>query len=397
MLGAGVGGLAVATLLARQGWRVDVFEASPELRAQGSGFVLQPGGQAVLEGLGLWATIGARGSVVERITGVDVADGRTAIDLHVHPARLRGVAVERGGVIADLARAARAAGVSIHLGRRAVGWTSGVVQWEGGAQERTWDACVDATGAGGGLSPIQAPLLPYGAFWATVPWVDGVEGVEARQLTQRYRTTTKMAGLLPLGLDEKGRRVGAFFWSVRLADVDAMRAADFEAWRGECLALWPQTGPFIQHLQGWGDLRLARYSHGRLSAPHAPGLARLGDSAHRTSPQLGQGANMALLDAWALAEAVRVMPTWDAAAERMRKARAFHTWIYHHLSGVFTPQYQSDRESLAFWRNRVFAPLGRLPLGPWALTRLSAGVLVPAILGLPKPPKPAAIPQQAVA
>jgi 2-polyprenyl-6-methoxyphenol hydroxylase-like FAD-dependent oxidoreductase len=388
VLGAGVGGLAVAIFLARQGWKVDVFEAAPQLRAQGSGFVLQPGGQAVLEGLGVWKGIAARGAVIDRITGLDVADGRTAIDLRVSPAHLRGVAVERGGVVADLARAARAAGVEIHVGRRAVSWDGGRVAWADGGQDGPWDGCVDATGAGGTLSPLKAPLLPYGAFWATVPWVEGVADVPDRQLTQRYHTTTSMVGLLPLGLDEAGRRVAAFFWSVRRADADLVRARGFEAWRSACVAMWPATEPFIQHLQGWDDLRLALYSHGRLSKPNTPGLARLGDASHRSSPQLGQGANMALLDAWAFSEALRVSSTWDEAAKRAARARAFHTWVYHHLSGVFTPQYQSDRTSLAVLRNRVFAPLGRLPFGPWALTRLSAGVLVPAVRGLPPPPLP---------
>lgn len=393
VLGAGVGGLAVATLLARQGWKVDLFEAAPVLRAQGSGFVLQPGGQAVLDRIGVWDGIGRRGAPVRRIWGVDTADGRAAIDLRVTPARLHGVAVERGGVIAALAAAAQDAGVALHLGAKATGWADGHVLWEDGPSSERWDACVDATGAGG-CSPLHAPLLPYGAFWATVPWVDGVEGVPPDQLTQRYHSTTAMAGILPLGTDLQGRQVAAFFWSVRLADVARVQAGGFEAWKAGCIALWPTVEPFLAALSGWDDLRLARYSHGRLAQPHAPGLARIGDAAHRTSPQLGQGANMALLDAWALAQAVREAPTWDAACARMQRARALHTWTYHLLSGAFTPQYQSDRTGLAFWRNRVFAPLGRLPLGPWLLTRLTAGALVPAVRGLPSPPPAAPLPSK---
>ena len=390
VLGAGVGGLAAAIFLARQGWEVDLFESSPVLRAQGSGFVLQPGGQAVLDRLGLWEGVGRRGAPVRRIWGIDAADGRTAIDLRVVPARCHGVAVERGGVIAALANAALAAGVALHLGATACGWDKDQVLWD--TRERPppvppgtrWDACVDATGAGG-FSPLHAPLLPYGAFWATVPWVDGVEGTAPDQLSQRYHRTTHMAGVLPLGHDTAGHKVAAFFWSIRLADVARVQAQGFPTWKDGCLALWPAIAPFLDTLSSWEDLPLARYSHGRLVHPHAPGLARIGDAAHRTSPQLGQGANMALLDAWALAEAVQAAPAWDAACERARRARALHTWTYHHLSGLFTPQYQSDRTGLAILRNRVFAPLGRLPFGPWALTRLSAGLLVPAVRGLPAP------------
>ena len=51
-------------------------------------------------------------------------------------------------------------------------------------------------------------------------------------------------------------------------------------------------------------MTLARYAHHTLQVPAGDGIAFIGDSAHSTSPQLGQGANMALLDAAALAVAL---------------------------------------------------------------------------------------------
>ena len=45
------------------------------------------------------------------------------------------------------------------------------------------------------------------------------------------------------------------------------------------------------------DVVLSKFGEGRIGV--------IGDAAHAMSPQLGQGANMALLDAWALGQAVQ--------------------------------------------------------------------------------------------
>jgi 2-polyprenyl-6-methoxyphenol hydroxylase-like FAD-dependent oxidoreductase len=51
--GAGIGGLALAILLARAGCRVVVYDQMDAPRPVGSGFVLQPTGAAVLAKMGL--------------------------------------------------------------------------------------------------------------------------------------------------------------------------------------------------------------------------------------------------------------------------------------------------------------------------------------------------------
>ncbi|HAV49014.1 MAG TPA: glutamate synthase, partial [Brevundimonas sp.] len=51
-------------------------------------------------------------------------------------------------------------------------------------------------------------------------------------------------------------------------------------------------------------LTLARYGHHTLARPVADRLSVIGDAAHSTSPQLGQGVNMGLLDAFALSQAL---------------------------------------------------------------------------------------------
>ncbi len=65
------------------------------------------------------------------------------------------------------------------------------------------------------------------------------------------------------------------------------------------------------------------------------------------SPQLGQGANMALLDAWALGQAVQsarknedidYVQLWQTYHQHRQSSTAF----YQFLSRLLTPLYQSD-------------------------------------------------------
>lgn len=358
---------------ARAGRKVTLFEAAPEIRAQGAGFVLHPGGQRVLRALGLWDSVCARAEPLDRIFGRDLTDGRVALDVRTDNPRLKGLAVERAGLVAALLDAARAAGVDVRTGRRAVSASGGTLHFADGGSEGAWEGVVDASGGGGMASPMKARMLPYGAFWATVPWTDGVDGVANRQLTQRYAGTRRMVGILPLGTNAGGEKLAAFFWSVRMKDADAIMARGFDAWKRECLDFWPEIAPFVEGLSGWNGLRLAVYSHGRLRRPAEPGLVRIGDAAHRTSPQLGQGANMALLDAMALSDRLASERDWNAAARGMIWDRRLHVAFYHAASGLFTPQYQSDANWLAWWRNRVFAPLGKTPPAKFFLPRLVAG------------------------
>ena len=89
-------------------------------------------------------------------------------------------------------------------------------------------------------------------------------------------------------------------------------------------------------------------------------MIHIGDAWHSASPQLGQDANMALLDAYALASALRQegdVPSALASAAAMRRG---HVHLYQALTALFTPVYQSDSRLLPLIRDRLVGPLSKL-------------------------------------
>ena len=81
IVGAGIGGLALATLLARAGHKVRVFDQFETPQPVGSGLMLQQTGLAVLDRLGLRAEIDQLGTRIDRLWGLTTPSGRPVLDV----------------------------------------------------------------------------------------------------------------------------------------------------------------------------------------------------------------------------------------------------------------------------------------------------------------------------
>lgn len=381
IVGAGIGGLAAAALLAQDGHRVTIAERFATPRPLGSGLVVQPVGLAVLEALGAGDAARALGQPIARMLGH--AGKRVVLDVRYRPAA-PGLAMHRAALFHLLWQAAARAGVTVETGAAVTdaplqpGGAGRLILREGAPPLGPFDLVVDAGGAGSALSPLRARALPFGAIWGHVPWPRDAALPQDR-LTQRYLGAHRMAGVLPIGRlpDDPGPRA-AIFWSLPRPALDRWAETDLAAWKAEVTAFWPEMAPFLAPLTCTADMTPARYSHGTLRRPFAPRLLHLGDAAHRASPQLGQGANMALLDAMALAQALRQGPA-DTAAERQARMRRTHIAAYQAMSAAFTPMYQSDSRALPLIRDHLLAPLSRLPGVRHLLTALVSGDLMPPL------------------
>lgn len=132
----------------------------------------------------------------------------------------------------------------------------------------------------------------------------------------------------------------------------------------------------LDQIDDWEQLTLARYAHRTMRPPVCGRMVFVGDSAHSTSPQLGQGANMALLDVVALAHALDATPDLDAALAAYADARRNHVALFQLLSLLFTPFYQSDSTLLAWLRDRLVATVARTPPMQALLASIVSGTLI---------------------
>jgi 2-polyprenyl-6-methoxyphenol hydroxylase-like FAD-dependent oxidoreductase len=376
IVGAGIGGLAAAALLADGGHEVTLIERFAEPRPVGSGLVVQPVGLAVLDALGVGPAARDLGATIDQMLGH--AGTRVVLDVRYRQ-DAPGLAMHRASLFDVLWRAAQGCGVTMVTGAAATAVAAGWVQREGAGAVGPFDLVVDASGAGSRLSPLIARPLPFGAVWASVPWPQETT-LPGNQLTQRYFRASRMAGVLPIGrLPGEATPRAAMFWSLPAARLDHWAQINFAEWQHEVGQFWPAMIPFLSGLTSAADMSPARYGHGSLAQPWRPGIAFIGDAAHRASPQLGQGANMALLDAMALKLALD--RGLDDALPRYAAMRRWHRGLYQRFSAVLTPMYQSESRILPMLRDRVLAPLGRVPPVRQVLTALVSGDVLPPLAG----------------
>ncbi|MGU3492860.1 FAD-dependent oxidoreductase [Xanthobacteraceae bacterium A53D] len=378
--GCGPAGLATALLLHRDGHRVTLYERFETPRPVGSGLMIQPTGRAVLRALGLEAEIVALGAPIHRLFGRSEPAGRTVLDVRyaaLGAGAEQGIGIHRAALFDTLHRAVLAAGIAIRTGRAIA--SSGFAPdgrrhllFADGGREGPFDLVVDALGTSSPLAPPTGRVLPYGAIWATLDWVNEA-GFDETALEQRYVRASRMVGVLPIGRTAPGEtRKLAFFWSLRMDQYAAWQAAGLAAWKADVTKLWPRTAPLLAQITDAGQLTFARYAHRTLPQPVEPGLIHLGDAWHSTSPQLGQGANMALLDAYALALALRRTEDVAAACAEAVALRRGHVRLYQAMSTLFTPVYQSDGRLLPRARDHLAGPLSRIwPFPPLLATIVS--------------------------
>lgn len=377
IIGYGTGGQASALLLSADGHEVEVFERAPELGPVGAGFLLQPTGLSVLWELGLLDAALRHGSPITRLFGANQR-GRAVMDVRYRDLdpRLFGLGMQRGALF-EILDSAWSVGRQIRCGCTIVDVDpeQGRLTDSEGRVHAGYDLVIIADGAASKLRAQVVPArldrpYPWGAWWCLVeqgdwPWRD--------ELQQRYVAARRMVGMLPVGTrpGDSTPRV-SFFWSTPVPSLDA-GIADAQAWRDEVAALWPEAAQRLRATMVPAGLAAARYRDAVHDAWFRGRAALMGDSAHAMSPQLGQGVNMALLDARALRDALRAGATVGEALPAYQRQRRAHIGIYHFWSRWLTPLFQSDHDLAARGRDWLFHPMSRMPIARGQMLRVLSG------------------------
>ncbi len=322
VIGAGIGGLAGAIALARRGARVTVLEQAEAITEVGAGLQITPNGVAVLDALGLGAALRAVATPSGAIELRDYRRGAPVVRLDLG-GQGDFLLLHRADLVEVLAQGARDAGVEIRLGRtvselRQTGGGTQIIFADG--ETEVGPLLVAADGLHSKLRPVlngaRDPFFTGQVAWrALVPsqW-RGAPQATVHMGPGRHVVTYPLRGgaLTNIVAAEERDDWVAEGWN-HPGDPNRLRRA-FATFCPEVRALLQS----VENVNLWGLFR-----HPVAPVWHGAGCALLGDAAHPTLPFLAQGANMALEDAWVLADCLAKAPPETAlpAYQQRRRTR----------------------------------------------------------------------------
>jgi len=365
IVGCGVAGLTAAASLALQGHLVTLLERAPILTPVGAGLLLQPSGQLALQHLGLLDRVIAN---AEPISGLHAYTHQRKTLVHLAYERLdptlHGYGVHRDDLFQVLYQYAASAGVQFQLGITLVSsrqTATEIIAIDETARELgPFDVLIAADGARSRLRTAHGLGASVHEFPLGAAWFSGHSNAVRGQLLQVTRGGKQLIGLLPLGL---GRC--SFFCALPPGGKKTLQQRGLASLKAEVLSLCPESASLLDQLHSLDDLAYTRYQIVNLRQWNTGRLLCIGDAAHSTTPHLGQGVNLALLDALCVAnEFHRAVTTHACPMTALARSATFRkeqvTWCWR-LSNLLGPTFQNQDWFLSAARDKVLPWLPRLP------------------------------------
>jgi 2-octaprenylphenol hydroxylase len=329
--GAGIVGLASALALARRGQRVTLLAPPATMPAASSDtyhprvYAISPASQRFLSELGVWDSLPeARIAPVQAMEIFGDADGHVVLNAWQAAQPQLAWIVESGEIERVLLQAVRMFGIP-WIAERCVGYRPGEIETSGGQSIKA-ELFVGADGAS---SPLRTAA---GIAHTSVPYNDTgiVVHLEAERPHQgtafQWFTDEGVLALLPLP-DVAGTPQVSMVWSMRQAQADHLLSLDAEAQARQLEKMLLLT---TQGCLGRLKVRTKLYGFPLTldkAQMTAPGIALVGDAAHRVHPLAGQGLNLGLGDVEALARVVAERESFRSVGDervlrRYQRARA---------------------------------------------------------------------------
>nr|WP_174510306.1 FAD-dependent urate hydroxylase HpxO [Klebsiella oxytoca] len=325
VIGAGIGGLSAAVALKNAGIECEVFEAVKEIKPVGAAISIWPNGVKCMQSLGMGDIIDTYGGPMHYLAYNASRDGETLTRFSLAPL------VERtGGRPSPIARSELQGEMLDFWGRDAVQFgkrvvraeedASGVTVWFTDGTTAHGDFLIAADGSHSALRPYVLGYTPERRYAGYVNW-NGLVTID-EQIAPANQWTTfvgegKRVSLMPVA---NGRFY--FFFDVPLPlglaeDRDTLRgdlSRYFDGWAPPVQRLIAALDPHTTNRIEIHDIEpFDRLVHGK--------VALLGDAAHSTTPDIGQGGCAAMEDAVVLGDMFRTHQDITVALQQYEALR----------------------------------------------------------------------------
>ena len=325
IIGAGIAGPAAAIALRRVGIDAVVCEATPTPRDDAGAFLnLAPNGMSVLRALGIEHLLDRIGFKNDRIVFQNEA-GRALADVPVG-----GITVMRGALSAALRQAAEAIGVKFEFGKALdsiEGRSGSVVARFRDGTAATGSFLIGADGIHSRSRQTFFADAPSPAYTGIIN-LGGITQTDLPSTDDAMRMIFGRRGFFGYAV----RPSGETYWFSNLAQKDEPSRRDLlnvgaDRFRQQLLFIHrddpPEVGRILRSLSG--DVgAYAVYDLVSLPVWHRKAVCLIGDAAHAIGPHVGQGASLALEDAFVMAKCLRDISdptTAFATFEHVRRTR----------------------------------------------------------------------------
>ncbi|MFF3033063.1 FAD-dependent oxidoreductase [Streptomyces rubiginosohelvolus] len=298
VVGAGIGGLATAIGLRRAGWSVTVLERRTELERYGAAFGVHPTAQSALDRLGVGDALREH-AVPYRDAHIRTPDGTSIARLPLERIERKAgrpeLLISRPYLLDALLAGLDAFGdVPVKLGERVT---------DVDALAAGQDLVIGADGIRSAVRTARFGDRSGPREVGTVAWI-GIADIESPVHGETWGSG-RFFGLTPV---EPGR-TNWYATAPEATTADELRGL-FAGWHDPIPRILAATDPATWIRYEMRHLHPALPSF--VSADDSGQVALVGDAAHAMTPNLGQGACTAILDADALTRALAAAPPGPA-------------------------------------------------------------------------------------
>ena len=351
IIGAGIGGLTAAIALRQAGFAIEVLERASELREVGAGIALSPNAMRALNYLGVMQSVVDRGTVLEAVISYS-SRGEIISSLSTKQTDMPNVSLHRAELQKVLSSALPPD--CVHPGEellRIQNSDSEVTAHFASGHSVSGDALI---GADGLRSRVRAQLIGDGKpiYRGYQCWRGVCPHPASNVLTETFGLGVRM-GVVPIGPR------GTAWWCT--ANEAESASDDPNGAKGKLLRWlgnWHQPIPaVIEASDPSAIIKTAIYDRAPVKKWSNGRCTLLGDAAHPTTPNMGQGGCMAIEDAVVLTRCLSHYGDPAAAFQAYERLRYPRTTTVTRVSRHYGSIGQWE-EPLAGWFRETLLRLG---------------------------------------